>query len=215
MKRSCDFEEEKEVTNQKETKQIKIETDSDSASEAEAELSSSDESNSSFSEEIGEFPKDSYFPYEEEVFDPSLIEKQVIRQSLALICRSNMSDWACELKENTMLLRDVGVVMEGCEGICSDIVVEITYDTFNTYCHILYSLNNQERKSIYLRWETEFVGNYETFDTISISKYVDKTVFLFFTKTIRQTRNFNPRECEEDGWCYFADARSHLEKISL
>ena len=201
MKRSFDSGEEREV------KHIKIEPGISDSSE-----------NSSFSEEssdVTEFPKDYRFPYEEEVFIPDIIEKQIIRQSLALISRSNMSDWACEIKEKIMILREVGVVMREDEGICSDLVVELTYDTFNTYCHIIYSLNNQERKSIYLRWETEFIGNYENYDRINITKYVDKTVFLFFTKTVKQSRNFNPRECKEDSWCYFHDVRRHLEKISL
>jgi len=64
MKRSCESEEEREV------KQVKLESESES------------ETDSYSSSEIGEFPKDSYFPYEEEDFNPSLIEKQIIRQTL-------------------------------------------------------------------------------------------------------------------------------------
>ena len=195
MKRSCESEEEREV------KQVKLESES--------------ETDSYSSSEIGEFPKDSYFPYEEEDFNPSLIEKQIIRQTLSLISKCNMSDWACEIRENTMILRDVGAIVNDGEGIPVDIVVEVDYSPLNTYIKIMYSLNGEERQTIYLRWETEFIGDYDNFDTINITKYVEKTVYLFFTKSVKQSSDFNPRYNQEQDWSYFYDARMHLDRIRM
>jgi len=126
-----------------------------------------------------------------------------------------MSDWACEIRENTMILRDVGAIVNDGEGIPVDIVVEVDYTPLNTYIKIMYSLNGEERQTIYLRWETEFVGDYDNFDTINITKYVEKTVYLFFTKSVKQSSDFNPRYNQEQDWSYFYDARMHLDRIRM
>ena len=205
MKRSYESEEEREV------KQIKLEEEILEELEESETYSSSSESDSDF----GAFPPDSYVPVEEEDFVPDDIEKQVIRQSLSLISKSNMSDWSCETDRDNMILRGLSVVINNGDGICCDIIVEVSYHPLFTVSRIFYSLNKEERKIIYLKWETDFTGNYDTYDKITITKNVDKNVFLFFSKNVVQTSDFYPRDYEEEDWCYFADARSHIEKIRI
>jgi len=222
MKRS--FEDTEIERNVKQVKTVSFE-ENDSSEISSSEISSSEISSSTSSEksslesssDVGNFNEPIEQEQEEqEAFVPTIVEKQIIRQALAMICRSNMSDWSTEVEKSAMILRELTVVVENTVGICCDIILDISFTPLQTYCRILYSLDKEEdRKSIYMCWETEYMGDYNSFDKIIISKYVDKTVYVFFTKSVRQMSEFYPRDCEEDSWCFFSDARNHLQRIAL
>ena len=197
MKRSCEEEEEN-----REVKQVKIYY---SSSVDDEDSSSSSTENSSSLEE----------PCLCQPFIPTFREKQIVRKAMAIICRSNMSDWNCESDKRQMVLRENAVVFNANgKGFPCDIVVEVTYDDFYTRCRIIYSdSNGKEYNTMYTYWQSEFFGNYEEFDTISITKYINETSYFIFNNTVRQVSYFDPRNCDEDSWCYFADARSHIDRI--
>ena len=154
--------------------------------------------------------------FNQDVFNPSYIEKQIIRQALALITRTNMSDWNSETQDDLMVLRQDGIVID-CESnmVHTDLLVQILYYPCYTSCKIIYSVGEEEYQTIYMSWQTEFVGSYEEFDTIYLSRYVNVSSYIFFTKSIRQSISLSPRGSREDSWCFFGDARNHLNNIHL
>ena len=148
---------------------------------------------------------------EEETFEPNNTEKQIIRQALSMIMKTNMSDWLTDIPGDKIVLRNQGVVIEGTDIIFCDILVTVIYGDLYTHCVITYYIGGTE-DTLFLRWDTEFVGDYEDFDTISIYKYFNKTSYWIFNKKERKVCKIIPRD--ENFWGFFADARLQLNKIA-
>lgn len=142
-------------------------------------------------------------------FIPSEIEKQIVCKSLAMICRSNMYDWItgiCEEDSHMTLSEFTHILHEG-KAVSSGITIYIRYNENTTICNITYTLENKKTENIELQWE-------RIWDTIYISKTVYERYYLVFSKEISQTFKIIPKDCSEDAWCYFQDARRHLNRIS-
>lgn len=140
-------------------------------------------------------------------FVPSDIEKQIICKSLAMICRSNMYDWNVT-NNKEMILCELGILSNCDKFLSCNVTVNVKYNHQTTNCVIIYSLENEITQSLQLEWD-------EYYDIIYISKIVNQKYWLFFNAKVLQTFTTIPEDCDEDSWCYFQDARRHLNRICL
>ena len=192
MKRSCS--EDLQIEN----KHIRI---SGESTEENSELSSDTSTNI---EEIN------YADYQfTQEFVPDEIEKQIVCKSLAMICRSNMYDWITGIYEEDshMTLSEFTHIL--CEGkaVSSGITIYIIYNENTTVCNITYDVENRKTENLVLQWG-------RIWDTIYITKTIYQRYCLVFNREITQTFEIIPEDCSEDAWCYFQDARRHLNRIS-
>ena len=202
MKRYYESEDERNVKQIKICEYISEEVQDEYISQVQESIL--DESNSEVQESI----QDEY-----ESFIPSCIEKQVICKAMAMICRSNMSDWNCEFDNKRMFLREKTIIFEKEIYNLYNITIDVNYEYFYTTCTINYS-NEKVFKTIYTTWETEFTGDYDDYDNIAIYKFVNEKCYIIFDKFVKKVVYFNPRN-EECSWCYFSDARYHLNRIAF
>jgi len=140
------------------------------------------------------------------------IEKQVVRHSLAMIGRSNTSDWNFHIsnEQDNMVLRESCIIAsENMDGIGCENITEISCCGENTYCKIRYRLDTQEHFSeIFYDW-----NNYD--DYINFQKTDTISYYIVFSRTITRQYSIIPRNTREDSWCYFRDARSHLNSLRI
>ena len=190
------------------------ETPNNVSSTEDAENSSSGESSSTSSS--GESPQEQY-PFEEFQFTPSAIERQIIRLSLATIRRSNMYDWDLDYSGD-----EFDCMTLCCDGMITDdedlvipcgISLTIYYSPETTYCTISYLIKKNGHESLdilNMNWETPSSGSH----TLSLTKDVTSTSCFLFSTTTTLNCDLTPEDCREDSWCYFIDARYHLNRIS-
>lgn len=108
-----------------------------------------------------------------------------------------------------MFLRGLGVIIDEAVKTC-EIMTKISYGYITT-CIITYLIGKQQQ-TIFISWENELVGDdYNTYDSISIYKYATESRFLIFSTEVVYSTYINPRD--NDTWCYFDDARKHLNRL--
>lgn len=194
-----------------ENKQIKIESNDEETLEnsSESSCSSSETSCSSSETSTETFEHFDLEPFTQD-FIPSNIEKQIVAKSLAIICRSNMNDWNLLIGEDEreMILCELGVLYNDDDFLSCNITVNVKYNEHFTFCDIFYLLKNGKTQILQLQWDEEY-------DNIYICKTVYEKYLLIFNTEISQTYETCPRDCEEDSWCYFQDARRHLNRIKF
>ena len=151
--------------------------------------------------------------YEENDFYPTNIERQVIRMALSMIRRANMYDWDMDNSPddaNVLCLRETQNVFNPDTGnnISCDIDIIVRCNCDVTICEISYII---ERKThiILIEWETSNMGS----EWLHISQDVVRNTLFFFPQTITEECNIFARDCRELAWCYFIDARYHLNRI--
>ena len=154
----------------------------------------------------------------EEVFEndftPDRIEKQIIQRTLALIRRSNMSDWdplnATDCDCDYMPLAGKAVVYDHLLDVDQmiDLAVQVNYEDSYTYCEIIYNLGGEKRLD--LLWETDTLGS----DFLSVVKLEDEG-FLWRRRKVEKEFRILAKDESELNWCFFQDARVHLKRILL
>ena len=199
------------------------------ASTEDAENSSSsneeDSSSSSSSEESSSSSSQEQYPFEEFQFTPSAVERQIIRLSLATIRRSNMYDWDLDNTYDWHLDdrdEEIDHMTLCCDGYIIDdeqmlvvctIMLSIYYSPGTTYCNITYFTGKDGKGTFHklnMHWETPNSGSH----ILSLTKDETKTSCFIFSTTTTLNCDLTPEDCREDSWCYFIDARYHLNRIS-
>ena len=138
------------------------------------------------------------------------IEKQVIRRSLAMLCRTNASDWQLFeedsdymfLKENCVLFCPETFTRTECE-----INSEVCYNLNTTVCRVMYNTPTL-RSFISYSWNNEN-------DSLTITKECRESYYMVFSKMVSRSITLTPENCREDSWCYFREARYHLQSIYI
>lgn len=147
----------------------------------------------------------------ENTFIPSNIEKQIVSKTFAAICRSNMSDWIVDENDDCyskMIICEIGGVIENDTNISCGVNIEVFCREDCTVCDILYNLETGQSGTLYLYW-----NNYS--DQLTVSKIISKRCYFVFSYDIIEKFYICPTDCIEDSWCYFKDARRHLDRIAL
>ena len=173
-------------------------TDCDPQSQSESCQSESDSSYESF-----------------ESYSPSDLEMQVIRMTLAMICRTNMSDWDVDnssVGREFMTMREFGLVYDNVKetDIPIEIQAQILYTFTKTQCEILYKLENDKFSCLTISWETSTRGT----DIFTITKEITEVAYILFSRTYEAQFSIITRDVRHLSWCYFLDARRHLNRIS-
>lgn len=157
------------------------------------------------------------YPFEEFEFIPNTIERQIIRLSLATIRRANMYDWDLDYSTDQfdyMTLSANGVITDDEDTLIScSVSLSIYYTVETTDCTIRYSFkkNGKEVSDVLtMNWETSNNGAY----IISLNKEVTRTSCLIFSITTNLNFNLTVEDTRESSWCYFIDARYHLNRIA-
>lgn len=196
MKRSLEIIQEEEVDVKKINLSLNSSSDSETSDTEELDLSTSDLNL---------------------LFVPSPIEKQIVRSSLAMICRANSSDWNCEIHQHqadTMVLHEKTVVLtNSIIGQVYEVITEVCYREEDTYCRVLYrntDLGEKDYSTVLYMWDND-VNN----DMIYLVKHEIEKYYLVFSRDVMRSLSVVPTNCRDDSWCYFRDVRSHLDSISL
>lgn len=147
------------------------------------------------------------------LFVPTNCEKQIIRHSLAMIGRSNSSDWNYEISDegvDNMVLRETCIIVnEDRTGINCEIVTEVCCSGNDTSCRITYRYEGQKELSeIFYSW-----NNFHSY--INISKPDTISYYFVFSSPIVRTYSTTPDNIRSDSWCYFQDVRSHLNSLRI
>ena len=138
-------------------------------------------------------------------------EKQIVRLSLATITKANMYDWDLDNSPQDihyMTLCHSGVIYDNCKIIPCELTIEISYTTSETDCRIFYNIDDTH-DIIDLNWETSNAGS----KVINISKDVTSRC-LIFSSTSTYWWGTQVKDSRNSAWCYFIDARYHLNRIS-
>jgi hypothetical protein len=197
---------------------------SDEISSCQDSHESSSQASQDSHESSSQASQDSQDSSSQHVFEPTDIEKQVIRHSLAMICRSNASDWNYLISEDedNMVLKEKCILLnEKRKTINYDIILEVNCMENVTCCRILYNL---EKDPFSLEKNPKF---YELFynwnninNCITFTKEEEIITNYFFSlrsvvNKITKTRCIVPENSRVDSWCYFQDARSHLNSLRI
>ena len=145
-------------------------------------------------------------------FIPSDFDKQVIRLSLGMIRNSNMFDWDLANSYDTcmMILKDMKVICIDQECFDCEIVNKVEYDEDYTSCAIACTNKKTSKMhNIYLVWYT----NDKNSNILNISKDFYESSYLLFKRKIRKECIIETEDCPTLSWCYFPDARIHLNRI--
>lgn len=143
--------------------------------------------------------------------DITLVERQIIQKSLAMIRRANESDWNFEVEDDCrMFLSENCIVEYNKKRYLYNIITEIIYESEVTRVIIRYDQFYGNSKYITLFWTTEecYCKNCKS-DKLFISKRVSKWIFWEQDKTFQ----IIPYSDTLDNWCYFADTRRHLNRL--
>lgn len=150
----------------------------------------------------------------EYMYTPTLLEKQIIRHSLAMICRANICDWNLAIDKSctSMVLNETTVVVdEDVIGTTYNVYNEVSYGEDNTQCRVSYFRGMETKGNvIQYSWSNNF-GD----PSIHFSQSGSESYYLFFSRPVTRRLTLEPRDCKEDSWCYFQDARRHLNRISF
>jgi hypothetical protein len=147
------------------------------------------------------------------LFVPTNCEKQIIRHSLAMIGRSNTSDWNYEISDegvDNMALRETCIIVnENRTGINCEIVTEVCCSEDVTSCRITYRYEGQKELSeIFYNWD-----NFHSY--INFSKPDTISYYFVFSSPIVRRYSITPENIRADSWCYFQDVRSHLNSLRI
>ena len=192
-------------------KHAKVECDDSSSSSSCASASSvvvedpsSCASASLDEDEVAEF----FVPKTE--FELSSTEKQIISKTFSLISRSTISDWVHEPKPcvfDQMNLTEFIIVVDDKTTHAGPLCVKFLYHPKLMVANVTCELVGHAGYAFSLSWLPEGVGG------LSISKDVRETSWLMFSKTTTKCNVVMPEDTREDNWCYFDDARRHIDRI--
>jgi hypothetical protein len=145
------------------------------------------------------------------------MEKQIVGKTLAMICRSTISDWNETFdspRRDFMHLRELFTIHDAYKNVelrC-EIKVKLLHviETKVIVCYISYLLENtsQWNEDIVTLWSLD-----NDDDEFIVFKEFTTSSWFFFEKKDTKRLSVFPRDTREDNWCYFQDARSHLNRI--
>ena len=148
----------------------------------------------------------------EDVIDLGPTRQDVIRCTLALICRTNIYDWNIEEDYSWMSLRDLCVVHNDNDQLVEcQLYLKLARTVETTFCEIAFLLDGAEEKQhLRLRWST--YHNDEPILTIGFT-WQERFLF-FFNRDQADQISIRVQDSPSYHWCYFPDARFHLYRIS-
>ena len=179
-------------------------------------LSSSDGSSSDGSSSDGSSSDGSLEIQVQEIvcndFEPNEVEKEVIRKSIAMIGRTNMSDWDLEHSfegGEQMLLSEIGIInIDG--PVTVEIINRLVYGKHMTECQICYRLGDQsEWNELAIDWDKNVNGGL----WMTIYKTKIESCLWIFDRSVHQICEIKVSGDRDSAWCFFLDARLHLNRI--
>ena len=195
--------------------------DNSSSSDSSDDNSSSNDSSSdssSTSSAIDYFSEEDRY-YKAVSFEPSYLEKQIIRNTFAMLTKTNMYDWNADVSTDTeqyMNLCNFSVISnsDGSSQFSefAEIVVHLEYTQTYTYCQIEYRLTDFGRNYLKLNliWDTSPLDT----DILRIEKEEAVPHLFFFSKNVYKRYEISSEDRPDLSWCYFQDVRYHLNRIS-
>ena len=186
--------------------------------------SSSDSSNDSSSDSSNASSAIDYFSEEDRYykavsFEPSYLEKQIIRNTFAMLTKTNMYDWNADVSTDTeqyMNLCNFSVISnsDGSSQFSefAEIVVHLEYTQTYTYCQIEYRLTDFGRNyfKLNLIWDTSPLDT----NILRIEKEEAVPHLFFFSKNVYKRYEISSEDRPDLSWCYFQDVHYHLNRIS-
>ena len=188
---------------------------SSSSSNSSSSSSDSSSNTSSRSNSSNITTDNSTMMYENQDFYPDEVEQQIIRSVIASICRRNMSDWnldSCMPNCDYMSIVDLALIEDDGREHFYSIATRLIYKTTHTICDIeYYCLRGQDSEPKYLQicWTTDIHSS----NIVTIIRRVQTTTFFFFQNTVVERCDIDVFDCRDFSWCYFQDARLHLDRI--
>ena len=132
----------------------------------------------------------------------SELEKKIVEKSLSMIEKASSSDWNYERDEDRMILHTYSMI----EDLLHEIVVEVSYVEEETECRVRYRSDNGRYSILFYKWYNDILNN-----EIRIVKHEEEKFLLLFWRTIEKRVTL---DCTEHLFCYFRNARSHLQELS-
>jgi hypothetical protein len=127
-----------------------------------------------------------------------------------------MYDWDLDTSGDDfdfMTLNCEGIVADNdCSMFLCNINIAIYYEAEDTHCSIFYSINKNG---------TTFIDTlnmiWENTDSriLTLNKDVTTTSCFLFSKTTNKECELEAEDTRESSWCYFIDARYHLNRIAV
>ena len=148
---------------------------------------------------------------EEKVYDKlTHVERQIIQKALALLQRSNATDWMFDHNEySTMTMTENSCISLDNKLVGYQIICHLFYYEDTTIVDITYLNETTHKRNIRLHW-----FNSELDDTLTITHEVPSWYFW----NEKETQNVSINQLREDNicycWCYFGPVRQHLDEIA-
>jgi hypothetical protein len=155
------------------------------------------------------------------MFTPNSLERQVIKKSFAMICRSRCDDWNGELPvpdkfTMAMILKEKAVFYVE-KYAAYDVIVEIrtNFQKDETSCKIVYTNEeNNKTETLYLFWKSATDIKDNKFKVV-IEKDFSESSYVFFSRKIMKKfiAKFGYFDIPYFHWCDASEARNHLYNI--
>lgn len=222
MKRSYEemnqiVEDEPQEIREESSQEIEDDSSQDSSSSTQdiAEQNSSDCESSSSSQDIAEQQEideqddsSSEIDNTHEVF--SLTEREIVRNVLSHLYKSNMYDWSDpEIDPHMMGVCDFAIRNDSYKQVSCGVSFNVYFSGERTYCIISYVFDDSEPEIMRLSWDTATDGT----NRLIIVKCENERHWLLFNRKVAKTYFFDVKDIPSDHWCYFPDVRIHLNRI--
>ena len=129
-------------------------------------------------------------------------EKKIVNKSLSMIEKASSSDWNYERDEDRMILHTYSMI----DDVLYEIIIEVSYVEEETECRVRYRPDNGSYSILFYKWDNDIMNN-----EIHFVKYEEEKFLLFFSKTIEHRFSL---DCIDHLFCYFREARSHLQELN-
>ena len=124
-----------------------------------------------------------------------------------------MSDWDLDSPfddtADYMPILELAMIEEEGKECIYTITTRIFYQSDCTRCEISYRKGKGSNSTINLIWDSDLQGS----QVLKITRTVEQTSYLLFSKSILETCYIEVFDCRHLSWCFFQDARRHLERI--
>lgn len=145
-----------------------------------------------------------------DISEIDIIERQVIGKALASVKRSNMNDWNFEINVDggqILFTNELAIISDDLKDYDYQVVCELTRIQGATSVQIRYRLDGEiSFEKLRIVWLN---------DTSDPRLIIFKDVVCYWLWAEERQYCIYPEDCEEDNWCWFDDARRHINRISF